>query len=170
MDIYCLWGECSSPPSPLAQWPWNEPRPSHMLRGIGGTGTIMNYYNVAGGVGWGGYAIVLHISSDFTKSIMRTATGNHSGWNRCFMLISRAWERNFHPTVHFSPFPLSIPGRDSFSTAVSCKPICSFPAPRSHFINQTQPRTSHNLRAPVPLSLVETPLSQGVTLGQLCWN
>lgn len=93
-------------------------------------------------VGVGGHAIVLHISSDFAISIILTATGNHCSWNRCFMLISRDRERNFYPTVHFSLFPLPIPGSSSSSTAVSCKPICSIQAPRSHFINQTQPWSS----------------------------
>jgi hypothetical protein len=69
------------------------------------------------------------------------------------MLISTDWERTFHPRVHFSLFPLSIPGSSSSSTAVSCKPICSIQAPRSHFINQTQPRTSPRSQSTLPAFL-----------------
>lgn len=102
----------------------------------------MSHYNAASEGRGGGHAIVLHISSDSAVSIILAAAGNRCSWNRCFMLISTDWERTFQPTVHFSLFPLPIPGSSSSSTAVSCKPVCSIQAPRSHFINQTQPRTS----------------------------
>lgn len=102
----------------------------------------MSHYNAASEGRGGGHAIVLHISSDSAVSIILAAAGNRCSWNRCFMLISTDWERTFQPTVHFSLFPLPIPGSRSSSTAVSCKPVCSIQAPRSHFINQTQPRTS----------------------------
>lgn len=119
----------------------------------GHTSKIMSHYNASNeGRGWG-HATVLHRSRDFAVSIILTATGNRCSWNRCFMLISTDWERTFHPRVHFSLFPLSIPGSSSSSTAVSCKPICSIQAPRSHFINQTQPRTSPRSQSTLPAFL-----------------
>lgn len=169
--IYCSWGK--SPPHPPHLHNCPGILPSHVVHSVLVALVKSWIITMQLGVGWGcgtRVTIVLHIGSDFVVSIILTATGNHCSWNRCFMLISGDWERNFYPTVHFSLFPLPVPGSSSSTTAVSGKPICSIQAPRSHFINQTQPWTRHNLRVPLPLSLVEISLSQWETLGQLCWN
>jgi hypothetical protein len=49
----------------------------------------------------GGHATVLHISSDFTLSIILTATGNHCSQNRCFMLISGGPGKGFFSHCSF---------------------------------------------------------------------